>query len=277
VATIAIGIAVDDTVHHMVTYSRQLNQHHDQHIAMVNTMKAQGRPIIYVSLALACGFLVLGFSNFVPTVHVGVFSAVAMLVAMVGELVLTPILMHSTRLTTLWDMVLLRMNPELVRTAPLLRGLSRWEARKVILMGVLRSLRAGEFVIHKGEARTELYMLVTGRVRVFDVGAYGGERTLAVLDPGAVFGEIGLVGGGARTANVVAESPSEVLQLDFQALERLRKRFPFTAAKLFRNLARVLAERLRDRTADLMREAAPSVLPVAGPAVRGAPREGGGP
>jgi predicted RND superfamily exporter protein len=95
IATIAIGIAVDDTVYCMVTYSRQLSRYHDKKIAVLNTMKIQGRPIIYISLALAGGFLVLVFSNFVPTVYLGALSAMVMLIAMVTELVLTPILMYS--------------------------------------------------------------------------------------------------------------------------------------------------------------------------------------
>ncbi|MBI2553378.1 MAG: MMPL family transporter, partial [Candidatus Rokubacteria bacterium] len=175
IATIAIGIAVDDTVHHMVTYSRQLNEHHDQKIAMFNTMKAQGRPIIYVSAALAGGFLVLAFSNFVPTFYFGVLSALVMLVAMVAELVLTPLLMYSTRLVTLWDMVLLKMNRELIRAAPLFRGLSQWEARKVVLLGMLQSLQPGEFVVRKGEVGRSMYMVVSGRLRAFDTEASGGS------------------------------------------------------------------------------------------------------
>jgi len=224
IASIAIGIAVDDTVHYMVTYSRQLNQYHDQKIAMLNTMKAQGRPIIYVSLALAGGFLVLAFSNFVPIFYLGVLSAV----------------------------VMLKLNRETLGTPLLFKDLSQWEVRKVVLLGTLCPLQPTESVIQKGDVGTEMYFVVTGRLRVFDRGPDGQQRTLALLDPGAVFGEIGLL-EGVRTANVVAESPSEVLRLDSQALDRLRKRFPFTAAKLFRNLAAVLCARLRDTTGVLMR------------------------
>jgi CRP-like cAMP-binding protein len=67
-----------------------------------------------------------------------------------------------------------------------------------------------------------------------------------------------LVGEQARSADVVAESPTEVLRLDSPALERLRTRFPFTAAKLFRNMAGILSERLRNATAALMRTTGPS-------------------
>lgn len=245
IATIAIGIAVDDTVHHMVRYSRELNEHHDQTTAMFNTMKAQGQPILYISLALAGGFLVLIFSNFVPTFYFGVLSAVVMLVAAATELVITPILMHSTRLVTLWDIMLLKMSPELVRTAPLLQNLSRWEARKVVLLGRLQALAAGERLIRRGETGTELYMVVTGRVRVVAHGPDGAPQPLAVLGPGQVFGEMGPLEGVPRSADVAAEEPAEVLALDYAALERIRRRFPFTGAKLFLNLARILSGRLR--------------------------------
>ncbi len=270
IATIAVGIAVDDTVHHMVTFSRQLNVHHDQRIAMVNTMKAQGRPIIYVSLALAAGFLVSLASPLVPAAQFGLFAALTMIVAMVSELILTPILMYSVRLVTLWDLVLLKMRPEVMRAAPLLAGLSQWEARKVVLLGKLRTLGSGQFAIQKGETGTEMYMLVSGRARVCDTGPDGHEKTLAVLEPGAIFGEMGLLTRETRSANVVAEAPSEILQLDFAALERIRMRFPYTGAKLFRNLARMLSDRLRHATAELIAEGREPIVVSVPPGLRDA-------
>jgi predicted RND superfamily exporter protein len=95
IASVALGIAVDDTVHFLMTYRRQRSEHHDQRMAILNTLRLQGQPIIYVSLALAAAFLVLLFSNFVHLAYFGVFSALVMLVAMLSELVLTPALLYS--------------------------------------------------------------------------------------------------------------------------------------------------------------------------------------
>jgi len=267
IATIAIGIAVDDTVHHMVTYSRELQQHHDQRIAMFNTLRSQGRPIIYVSLALVASFCALLFSSLTSTMYFGLLAAFVMFMAMLGELTLTPILMHSTRLVTLWDLVLLRMNRELVRRAPLFQELSQWEARKVVLLGGLQSATAGTVVIRKGDTGDEMYMVVSGRLRVFDRLPDGRETTLIVLEPGAVFGEVALVTRQVRSAFVAAETDAEMLRLDFAALERIRKRFPFTGAKLFRNLARILADRLRQTTDALV--TGPVATAGASPPARG--------
>ncbi len=252
VATIAIGIAVDDTVHNMMTYSRQLNEHRDERAAVLQTLLIQFRPIVFVSMALACGFIVLVFSRFVPTMYLGFLSAFVMMAAMISELVLTPILLASTRLVTVWDLLLIRMNADLVKRAPLFEGLSRWEARKVVLTGMLQSLAAGEYAIRRGDQGRHLYMVVAGRLLVVDSDLDGHERTLAIVDAGGVFGETGMVADGYRTFSARAETPSEILQLDFGALERLRKRFPFTAAKVFRNLARILGERLQDTTTAMM-------------------------
>jgi predicted RND superfamily exporter protein len=267
VATIAIGIAVDDTVHHMITYNRQLQEHHDQERAMFNTLRAQGPPIIYVSLALVASFLVLLFASLVSSAQFGLLSAFVMAMALIGELTLTPVLMGTMRLVTLWDMLLLKMNVEAIRHAPLFEGLSRWEARKIVLLGKLEAVAAGNLVLRKGETGDEMYMVITGCLRVFDRRPDGRETVLAELTPGAVFGEMALVTREVRSASVMAATNAEVLRLDFAALERIRRRFPYTGAKLFRNLARVLADRLRRTTGALVGDEAP----VAGAEVRASP------
>jgi len=167
---------------------------------------------------------------------------------MVAELVLTPLLMHSTRLVTLWNVLNVKMRRDVVRGAPLLRGLSTWEARKLVLLGGLRTLRPGEYLVRKGETGNELYMVVSGRLRVFDVDADGREVTFRELGSTAVIGEVAVLGDGVRSAHVVAEDQSEILVLSDAALDRVQRRFPFTAAKLYRNIASVLSERLRDQT-----------------------------
>ena len=95
VATVAIGIAVDDTVHFVDAFRRCLAATGDATAAVLLTVPSQGRPIIYVSLTLAAGFLVLTASNFVPTRNFGIFSALVMLVGMVTELALMPIILYS--------------------------------------------------------------------------------------------------------------------------------------------------------------------------------------
>ena len=249
VATIALGIAVDDTVHHMVHYSRELNEVHDQEIAMYRTLESEGRPIIYSSIALAAGFGILAFSNFVPIWYFAILSAVAMILAMFTELSLTPILVVSTRLVSVWDTLLAKMNKDIVGTTPIFQNFWLWEAKKVAVMGKLTTFKKGETMVRKGEVGNEMYLIISGRAGVTDSGPQG--KVIKNLPAGEIFGEMAIVEKAVRAADVVALEDVELLGIDDKALERLRKRFPFTAAKLFLNLSRIISGRLRETTEKL--------------------------
>jgi len=253
IAAIALGIAVDDTVHFMVHYSRELNKVHDQEKATYLTLEALGRPIIYSSLALAAGFIILMFSNFIPTIYFGVLSAVVMIVAMVSEMTFTPILMMTTRLVTVWDTLAAKMNKDIVGTTPIFKNFWLWEAKKVAVMGKLTTFKKGETMVRKGEVGNEMYLIISGQAGVTDSGPQG--KVIKNLPPGEIFGEMAIVEKTVRAADVVALEDVELLGIDDKALERLRKRFPFTAAKLFLNLSRIISGRLRETTEKLTHQA----------------------
>ena len=251
VATIAIGITVDDTVHNMVTYSRQLNEHLDERNA---GDPHDGDPVPADRVHLdgaGAGFGVMAFSQFVPTVHLALMSAFVMIAAMVSELVLSPILMASTRLVTVWDMIRIRMNAELLRRAPLLDGLSRWEARKVVSPARCnRSRRAS--TRSGGRVRdTALYMVVAGRLVVIDADL-DGERTLAIVEPGGVFGETGMVSDGYRTFSARAESATRGLAAGFRSARAAAEAVPLHGGEGLPQPRPILGERLQDTTTAML-------------------------
>jgi predicted RND superfamily exporter protein len=248
VATVAVGIAIDDTVHYMARNSAELDRRHDVRAAMRETLRGEGRAIVATSIALACGFLVMQTSSFLPLAWFGVIAAFVMIVALVSDLTLTPALASTTTLLSLWNVVGLKMGDDVVEQTPLFAGMSRWEMRKVVLMGRLHSAVTGEYVVRRGEHDTrEMYVVVTGRLRAV-VPCEGGEFTITMLEPGALFGEMALVEARERSADVVADCDCEVLSLSASDLLRLRRRFPRTALKLFANLSAILSRRLRDMT-----------------------------
>jgi len=248
VAAIAVGIAVDDTLHYMARNSMELDRHHDQAVAMRRTLESEGHAIIATSLALAGGLSALIFGSFVPLAQFGVVSAVVILVALACDLTLTPALMASTRLTTLWDIVGLKLNADICKVAPLFRGMRHWEARKVVLVGRLERLATGGYAVRVGATNeSDMYVVLTGRLQVKRDHEHG-RTVLAELGPGDIFGEMAAVDRHERSADVVAMTDSEVLGLRMEDLTHLRKRFPRTAVKLFENLSRILSERLRATT-----------------------------
>ena len=91
ISTVAIGIAVDDTIHFLTEYvlnrsSKKLSAPE----AIQATIVAKGKPIMASSLILCIGFGVLVLSSFVPTIHFGFLSSLIMITALIGDLILLP-------------------------------------------------------------------------------------------------------------------------------------------------------------------------------------------
>jgi predicted RND superfamily exporter protein len=105
IASIAIGLAVDDTIHYLVRYNRELKKEPDRRRAMRSTLQGVGRPIMITTLTIGLGFSVLIFSNFQPTSVFGILMVVTMASALVGDLILLPALMLRVELVTAWDLL----------------------------------------------------------------------------------------------------------------------------------------------------------------------------
>jgi len=111
VATIAVGLAVDDTIHYLVRYNREFKKDLDKDRALRDTIRQVGRPIVFTSITIAAGFAVLIFSHFEPTAIYGILMMMTMAAALIGDLILLPAVMLHVELVTAWD--LLRLLPSL--------------------------------------------------------------------------------------------------------------------------------------------------------------------
>jgi SulP family sulfate permease len=105
-------------------------------------------------------------------------------------------------------------------------------------------LADGTVVIRQGESPDDVYVLASGRLRVETVTERGTRMRLRTLRPGVVVGEVAMYSGVPRTADVVAETPSVVLKLSKDSIERMESEDPELAAALHRWLATTLAGRL---------------------------------
>jgi len=108
------------------------------------------------------------------------------------------------------------------------------------------SVPEGAVLIHQDDQPGDIYVLESGRLSVETTTPEGSRIRLRTLRPGVVVGEITLYTGIPRTADVVAETPSVVLRIGRESIERLEAEEPELAAALHRWLATTLAERLTD-------------------------------
>lgn len=104
-----------------------------------------------------------------------------------------------------------------------------------------RKLRKGELIFDAGDLSDAMYAVLDGRVRIWSVSPGGVEITLNVLNQGALFGEIGLLDGGQRTAAASAASAAELLVIDRRQFFAAMERDP----QLARNAIALLCDRLR--------------------------------
>lgn len=108
-----------------------------------------------------------------------------------------------------------------------------------------RTLQKGELLFNLGDPSDALYVIASGRVRIWTVSAAGVEVTLNVQIAGAIFGEIGMLDGSVRTAGASAMAPTELIGISrkifFAALEQ--------DSQLARNVIGLLCQRLRWTTA----------------------------
>ncbi|MBC3767692.1 efflux RND transporter permease subunit [Neptunicella marina] len=92
IAAIAMGIAVDDTIHFVHHYLSD-NQQQDHQKALHKAYQSVGFAMLFTSLIIALGFGMLGFSDFIPSVMFGLLTGLAMVVALVTDLTLLPALL----------------------------------------------------------------------------------------------------------------------------------------------------------------------------------------
>ncbi|MGH7787317.1 MAG: MMPL family transporter, partial [Candidatus Binatia bacterium] len=250
IAVIAIGIAVDDTIHYFSEFNVQLRATGDQQQAILNVVQTVGRPIVYSALALSAGFAVVCLSSFQPIRHFGLLASATMAVGLIAELLITPALVMTTTIITIWDLLFVKIGPEPERQIPLFAGLRPFQAKIVVLMARLAAAPPGGLITQRGELKAELYVLLNGRV---EIRPRAGEPSIRSLGRGDVIGEMGLVRQRPRSADTVAVEPTEYLVLDGGFLTRLRRRHPRIAATVFLNLTRILSDRLESTTDQLVR------------------------
>jgi CRP/FNR family transcriptional regulator, cyclic AMP receptor protein len=133
---------------------------------------------------------------------------------------------------------------------PVLPRLQELEIFKNVALEVLedvqrraqrRKLQKGELLCNVGDASDALFVILSGRIRIWTVSASGVEVTLNVQVAGSIFGEIGMLDGSVRTAGASAMAPTELVSISrttfFRALDR--------DSQLARNVIELLCRRLR--------------------------------
>jgi len=97
VASIAIGLAVDDTIHFMHNYRRYYEQSKDPVDAVHRTLRSAGRAMLVTTIVLTIGFFVLAFSKLTNIRNFGILTGFTIIMALLADYLLAPALMVLVR------------------------------------------------------------------------------------------------------------------------------------------------------------------------------------
>jgi CRP/FNR family cyclic AMP-dependent transcriptional regulator len=137
-----------------------------------------------------------------------------------------------------------------LRQIALLAGLSDQRLDQLAQQCLWHSVAAGKPLLLRAEQQGEVFLLVSGRVRVTTYSANGRQVTFRDSEAGEHFGDIAAIDGGPRSADVVTLEPCVVASLDRTAFLALLRDEPLVAERVMQRLA-ALVRQLSERVIDL--------------------------
>ena len=90
IAAITIGIAVDNSIHYIYRFKEEFKEINDYNKTLDRCHNTVGIAILNTSITIIFGFSILILSNFIPTIYFGIFTGIAMILAMISVLTLLP-------------------------------------------------------------------------------------------------------------------------------------------------------------------------------------------
>ena len=98
IAAISIGIGVDDSIHYVHRFREEFAIDGDYQGAIKRCHASIGHALYYTTVTIVLGFSILALSNFIPTLYFGLLSGLAMITALLANLMLLPVLIKTFRL-----------------------------------------------------------------------------------------------------------------------------------------------------------------------------------
>lgn len=149
-----------------------------------------------------------------------------------------------------------KSHAQCIEHVPIFASLSREEKMEVAEIASSRSFKKGEMVYRAGDGGGTLFVLHTGRVKLFRLNASGKEQVLRLVGPGEFIGELSLFSSLPLTANAQALESTTMCILQGERLKELMTKYPSIAFKVMDELSRRL-EKAENRIEDI------SLSPVA--------------
>ena len=140
----------------------------------------------------------------------------------------------------------------LLKNVAIFKALDDDELGEVADVCRIEEFVSGEYIFHEGEHGNRLYLIVEGDVRISRDVPGSGEEALAILKPGALFGEMAVLDRSERSTHAISNGGTKVLTItrpDFEMLLDFNREMAY---KVLWSVTRLLSGRLR-QTNDSLR------------------------
>ena len=225
-ASVALGIALDDTIHFVVHYMRGIRTQPKGYLAIRDVVGSAGRAMVFTNVALALGFSVLLASDFPPVRMFGFFMIVAMAMACFDDFVMMPGLLGWIPLVGIWEHWRIKFKSDVRHGIPLFARLGVSDIKKIVSMGRLMTVPDRWPLMKEGATGDEMFVILEGSVTVMKSG-----RPVTELGRGETVGEMGLISEHPRSADVIVHGATTVFAFGYDALDRLERRYPRLATE----------------------------------------------
>jgi len=126
---------------------------------------------------------------------------------------------------------------DILKEVPIFGDLSESDLQSVVVNMESQSYKKGRIILKEDSVGEHCYFLIRGRVKITRMSSDGREVILALLGPGDFFGEMSLLSGEARSANVVALEKTKAMTLNREDFLNTLELHPKVAIGLLRELA----------------------------------------
>lgn len=137
-----------------------------------------------------------------------------------------------------------------IEHVPIFDSLSHEEKMEIVEIASSRSFEKGETIYRAGDEGGTLFVLYTGRAKLFRLNASGKEQVLRLVEPGEFIGELSLFSSLPLTDNAQALESTTMCVLQGQRLKELMAKYPSIAFKVLDELSRRL-EKTENRIEDI--------------------------
>ncbi len=156
------------------------------------------------------------------------------------------------------------MNIEFLNQIPLFQALNSEELQEILSISKIKNYQAQEIIFRQGEIGNSLMIVQSGTIEIF---YYDGQQSHVItrFEKGDFFGELALIDHLQRSANARALTNVEVLVLDRESFDLLRKQKKSSAYQLLKMIAFELCLRIREsneQVEDLLKGETQKFMPI---------------